>query len=59
MDIFIEYGDLGEKSIIVTNIIGFDANGASVFQRMHAGRIKQPICSIHAIGVHYMSPFIN
>jgi hypothetical protein len=26
---------------------------------MHAGRIKQPICSIHAIGVHYMSPFIN
>jgi len=31
MDILIEYGDLAEKSIIVTNIIGFDANGVSVF----------------------------
>jgi hypothetical protein len=41
MDILIEYGDLGEKSIIVTNIIGFDANGVSVFQRMHIGAIVE------------------
>jgi hypothetical protein len=41
MDILIEYGDLAEKSIIVTTIIGFDANGVSVFQRVHVGAIVQ------------------
>jgi len=41
MDILIEYGDLGEKSIIVTNVIGFDVNGVSVFQKVHVGAIVQ------------------
>jgi hypothetical protein len=39
MDIMIEYGDLDEKSIIVANIIGFDANGVNVFQGVHVGAI--------------------
>jgi hypothetical protein len=41
LNILIEYGDLAEKSIIVTNIIGFDVNGVNVFERVHVGAIVQ------------------